>query len=471
MFHGELFDCTTGALIEQQMETQRSFGGGKSNELRDFILYRYYLSQYPELFSSLNTTNAEDGDSALPSSGRHCKGEEDSMSGALVATHSQPYNSRLTDTATTLPETELPFFYLSSTEEEERLASKFLELSLKGHNRAAAKLCKRSNTDTSDKRCCLLCNCANRNASDSSLWSLSEPDLSQMTIKPEVVHQDSSRAHIFQGNQTSSANNNSNTLTVNGRGTEERYSHLCRVITPPNAFLNSSANMSMNEQQLTSGASADFDDCLCAPVAPKTISYSNKVTQTDGEFGRTKANYKMTNNNKQQRFNSVSEKGHLYSSHTKAAVPTTVASISGRSVDSDHIYHTIMEESLLQAANTPSVKLDKIGNVKQRSKREKEKSSSSSLIARSLKLEELKQKQIELIKNSSFRGSPINKVHDCRTGSLPPTLMSSSSSGNGFIFPGIFGPPPQLEEEEHRIATSKDGIPCTCNRCRDSRGK
>lgn len=445
MFQGELFDCTTGALIERQMETQRTFGAGKSNELRDFILYRYYLSQYPELFSSLNT-NAEDGDTQ-PS-----RGEEDSISGALVATRQQPYNSRL-DTATTVPE--LPFFYLS--EDGERLASKFLDLSLSGNKAAAAaaKMCKRSTSDSSDKRCCLLCNCTNRNASDSSLWSLSEADLSQMT-KQEVVNQDSNRAHIFQGNQPINTNN-SNTLTVNsGRGTEERYSHLSRVITPPNAFLNSNAN-------------AD-DDCLCTQVLPKTISYSNKVTQTDDEFGQTKEQYK-TGSSRQQRFNSLSEK-HLYSSHTKQAAPTTAtaASVSGRSVDSDHIYHTIMEESLLQASNAP-VKLDKSGNPKQRSKREKEKSSSLLARARSLKLEELKQKQIELIKNGSFRQSPINKVHDCRTGSLPPTLMSSSTSGNGFIFPGIFGPPPQLEEEEHRIATSKDGIPCTCNRCRESRGK
>lgn len=482
MFQGE-FDCTTGSLIEPKMEANRTYGGGKSNELRDFILYRYYLSQYPELFSSHST----EADDALPSTDRlHCKGEEDSMTGAVA--HPPPYHSAPVNSAAVnrVTEVELPLFYLSSAEEDERLASKFLNLSMSG-NKSVAKLCKRSHGDTTvDKRCCgFLCNCANRNQSDSSLWSLSEPDLSQMTTKPEHQHRpdSNSRAHIF-GNQSSNINSNG-TLTVSA-GTEERYSHLSRVITPPNAFLNSSTfaaaggNVSSMNEQLTSG-SADYQDCLCAHL-PKTISYSNKVTQTDGVFDQTKPQQYTTGSNSRgssrlQRFNSLSEtEKHLYSSQTKsttavgAEATTAGQSFSGRSVDSDHIYHTIMEESLLHSA---PVKLGKSGNSKQKSKREKEKSNSSSLLgrARSLKLEELKQKQIELIKNGSFRQSPINKVHDCRTGSLPPMLMSSS--GKGF-FPGIFGPielpHEQVGEEEHRIATSKDGIPCTCHRCREYRG-
>lgn len=409
--------------------------GNKSSELRDFILYRYYQSQYPELFS------------------------EDPQTSTILppVEESPPIYSSRQSYPNGASQSQMPLFYVSTTGEEDKLASAFLELSLA---RSKGKLCKRSNTDTVDSgssgRCCFMCRCSNKNQSDSSLWSLSEPDLSQMAKD----HYDS-KSHILA--------NQSTNLRVN----DEQYSHFSRVITPPNAFLNSSYVFSRESKMSSDLKESKVDDCLCANL-PGPISYSNKVTQTDNsDLGKGK-HYKEVDS-RLQRFYSLTEN----EKHPDYGQTKLLQNSGGQSAESEHIYHSILEESLLQSAKAVN------SGLKQKHKR-KEKNSSLLARARSLKLEEIKQKQIELIKNGSLRQSPTNnKIHDCRHSSLPPLLLvSDPAKGTSNQCP-VLGAlelaggmpsvhpqqPPQLEEEEHRIATSKNGIPCSCHRCRESRGR
>lgn len=144
------------------------------------------------------------------------------------------------------------------------------------------------------KKCCFnLCSCSKRCPSNSSIWSLSEPDLTQSF-------------RVIQDN-----NQNVERLQVNSN--DEQYAHLTRVITPPNAFLNQTYE----------------------PSRPG-VSYSNKVTQTEAGYIGSKKRHNL------QRHFSLGE-GPLGRRNTQQPEGP-----SRHSVDTEHIYHTIAEREQWQ---------------------------------------------------------------------------------------------------------------------------
>ena len=423
-------------VIDPDMEND----GGRSNLIREFNLYRYYLSQYPELFSSQNalssnSTYSGDGDyttnggaaNIVPQSCSQTVTDLDKQSSYLV-------NNLSTNT----------FDQNSKT-----VKSKLFKLT---SHQSKTKLYKRSKTETVDSssnnsnRCCLLCHCSNRNQSDSSLWSMSEPDLSLM-------------AKDYYYNKPAIFSDNLNSLKVNGY--DERYSHLSRVITPPNAFLNhTSSNNVENFNQI--------QDYLDPDSNRKSVFYSNKLTQTDMDLNVVHQNKAASD--KLQRI-CLSRNGSYSATSMSQHQQSATGSVNSDSIASEHIYHTIFDQSIQQICQLSQ------NAFKQKTKMQTLNMNNNDIITnsnsinkllskvQSLKLDEIK--QIERLSNGCSLQSP-KKVHDPHLNSISQGKTSVKDITNATAALDLASSTIASLESVHRPIN--DGIPCSCDRCRESWG-
>ncbi|KAJ6216238.1 hypothetical protein RDWZM_007395 [Blomia tropicalis] len=402
----DLFRSKTNNSTEPKLE------GRKLNELRYFNLYRYYLSQNPELFSSNNN------DSIVPKLNVQYETPNDIAEQTLFQ---QLYRPDLADKR-------------QQTENDEQLSSKLIQLSM--HHRTKSRgHWRRSNTETVDSngsnKCCLTCGCNNQ--SDSSQWSFSEPDLNQMNRYDET---DRSQQQQQQQQQFVLQNPNMLTTTYND---EEQYSHLSRVITPPNDFLNNSANTN------------DVDVVHNRPFVHQTnkmVSYSNKVTQTDLNLSKLDETQQQQQQQQQQRYNNRKIENHSSSIDSgDCLLPNEM----------DHVYYAIQDQlrykrgSLFQTKKT--------------------------------KMNPNEQTKLVPINMGEKRTQSANASIDLRLKSSPLTPLDGLSivgkSGETFPWTSLeLAPKSKLQQheqqqqqqgEEHRLATSKNGLPCGCERCRESR--
>lgn len=219
------------------------------------------------------------------------------------------------------------------------------------------------------KKCCFnLCSCSKICPSNSSIWSLSEPDLTQnFRVINNEDNQDRTRLQI-----------------------DDQYEHLTRVITPPNAFL----NQTYNEPH-------DFG----RPSTAQGVSYSNKVTQTDTRYILKK----------QKERASLQRHFSLIESPLEGRSSQQTEGPNRHSVDTEHIYHTIGER-------------------------------------------EHWRKQQEFQKQLKQLDKPTRPSNDQTQSRMRPNLSEYEYHYN-------------IESEPHKIATStKNGLPCQCNQCREARG-
>lgn len=287
------------------------------DEQRLFNLYRYYLSQYPELFESKPATVAEE----------------------------------------------------TSLNPQVDLYSKYCDSADSFRVKTGKEWKHRSSAETK-KRCFRCSKCCQ---SDSSIWSVSEPDL---------VNRDSEHP---------------NRLEVNDLNEDERYAHLSRVITPPNAFLNRQPE----------------------DTRVWNTGYSNKVTQTDEP--------------PTERYYRPRSTIHRQLSLVEPQIYPT-RDFQRLSADSDHIYYSILEQQ-----QYPSSEESK--STRPRSKEDKR----------------------SLFTSKVFDSKMMTTPHV-----EPPTNLNQTRSKMATFL----DPDHQIDElDHHRIPTSKDGIPCSCNQCRESRGK
>lgn len=326
------------------------------NEQRLFNLYRYYLSQYPELFEP------------------NRKRDIDPDTGDPVA-ESNPSLQRYLN-------------YCDQRDSDAQLLQlEHLQLQQKYQQQEVNKL------PNKHRKCCFGSRCCQ---SDSSLWSVSELDwMNQQAItKPDV-----------------------NCLSDH----EERYAHLSRVITPPNAFL--------TKKELDKSETADEctnKDCVCYLTGVQETSpqvrYSNKVTQTDAQENRK---YQKLQNKKLLKQLSLTEPKRYPLEETARL-----------SMDSDHIYYTIFER---QPQNFPEDNVDH---------------GRPEWVQTPLNMSPVVQSSQQ--SNHLFENQPKSQTNNRKMSLTKMIYRDPGHEENG--------------SNCHRIPTSKDGIPCSCNQCRESRG-
>nr|XP_027202287.1 myb-like protein AA isoform X2 [Dermatophagoides pteronyssinus] len=474
---------------------------------RQYNLYRYYLSQYPELFQEYFRQLRQQ---------QQAESDKESSQQPIIVEPQIPQPSQIDD----------------KTYQIQKLI-----------NNAGDNENVKETTKTTTNCCRLFCRCSKccPTTSDSS-WS------DQYQQQQQSINDGDS--------QQKQHNNALYYLNANDLLEDERYEHLSRVITPPNAFLNSKRNnnsksnsmkndYAKNQIEIIDGNGYNFytnanivnDDQSQQQQQQSLLNtrfYSDKRTQTDSEelvnngllqskskpdtesmeLSYQKVNHLSRNLKKQLSLIDTKSNQQQQQLHHQLSEPLknhyNQQSKQQHGLD-DHIYYTIHDSNRnnsnivypsLSTSSTSSSsatkQMNKIKNGNQiiandKMANDNNASASKSFWNRVSSSKSSSDKQLNKLNENAKKSTDQQQPHQQQKlknyiqamyleQDKLPEIHSNTNNNNtnddliqwslmaGDDFDDDIFEMNKQPIVEHRIATTKNGIPCSCERCRESRG-